>query len=67
METEMTPDKNEWLSDQAWEPGGVALERAIALGRAIRERRGTDLVPSSETLLDMMRGERDAEIELLVG
>lgn len=38
-----------------------ALERAIAIGRSIRERRGTATLPHSETLLAEIRSARDAE------
>jgi prevent-host-death family protein len=59
----MSIDEYERLSDLASERGGDALDRAIALGRAIRERRGTYTVPASEKVLDELRGERDAELD----
>jgi prevent-host-death family protein len=39
---------------------GDALDRAIAIGNAVRERRGADTMPHSQDLLDLIRSEREA-------
>ena len=59
----MSIDEYERLRARASAHGGDALDRAIGLGREIRERRGTYTLPASEDVLDEVRSERDERLD----
>ncbi len=57
----MSVAQYERLTQQASGEGTDALDRAIALGQSIRERRGAHTVPLAEAVLRDVRADRDRQ------